>query len=86
MSTKNETKSIIKNEDTRARRAWIDSALASVRSRLDASAFVPSTLESLGHDEAGKPESDTAQDVVPEPAQRPRLYVAWSNGQRRSGT
>jgi len=73
-------KNSIKNADTRARREWIESALDSVRLHLDVSTFQTSNVESQGH-EYQRPEAVQAQAAV-----KPRLYLAWSDGQRRSGT
>lgn len=74
----------IKNADTRARREWIESALESVRLHLDVSTFQAASttvLESQGHDLQGH---DLAREATE--SARPRLYLAWSDGQRRSGT
>jgi hypothetical protein len=70
-------KNPIKNADTRARREWIASALESVRAHLDVSTFQTSTLESQGHER---------YEPGARPDAKPSLYLAWSNGQRRSGT
>lgn len=87
MATKKTTKSIITNADTLARRAWVDAALSKVRAHLDVSAFAPSTLESLGHDEPVLPELLPAQsEPRAERRKHGTLYVAWSEGERRSGT
>jgi hypothetical protein len=68
---------IIKNADTRARREWIESALEKVKTHLDASAYLPSTVESLGHEAAPAPHPQRrAED-------KPHLYLAWSESQRR---
>jgi len=91
----------IKNADTRARREWIASALESVRAHLNVSTFQTSTLESQGHEYEGHEyqsleyqglecqgsEYPGANAVSPhQPAARPGLYLAWSDGRRRSGT
>jgi len=83
-------KPMIRNASTLARREWIDTALDSVRRNLDASTFLPSTLESLGHD-LGQPLAVEPAKARPGHAEsqcgkRPQLYLAWSEGQRRSGT
>jgi hypothetical protein len=85
MAKNSEIETIIKNVDTRVRRAWIESALDSVRAHLSASAFMPSTIESLGH-EASTQDIRRPAEVAAEAPARPRLYLAWSAGQRRSGT
>ncbi len=69
------------NAHTLARREWIESALESVRRRMDASTFLPSTLESLGHEPVSLP-----PPVAPLRKPKPGLYLAWSAGRRRSGT
>jgi len=81
MANNREKESIITNVDTRARREWIASALESVRRHMDAATFVPSTVESLGHEAA--PMQSLGDSQAPT---RPRLYLAWSQGRRRSGT
>lgn len=77
-------KNLIRNADTRARREWIESALASVRSHLEVSTFQASTLESQGHEQQC-PECHEASNP-PQTADKPGLYLAWSDGVRRSGT
>jgi len=82
MANDNYNKNRFTNASTLARREWIESALTSVRQKLDASTFLPSTIESLGHElghEADRPQT-------PQCSERPHLYLAWSEGQRRSGT
>jgi len=66
MSGKKHSETIITNEQTIRRRAWIDSALESVRQRLG-------TFRA-----ASDSETDSSQ-----PRER-RLYIASSNGTRRS--
>ena len=78
-------KNSIKNADTRARREWIESALESVRLHLDVSTFQPASttvVESQGHDKGHEP----AAGATARKSARSRLYLAWSDGQRRSGT
>ncbi len=82
---------LIKNADTRARREWIASALESVRAHLDVSTFQTSVLESQGYENQGY-EYEGQKCRVGEPiapsgtVDKPGLYLAWSDGQRRSGT
>ncbi len=77
MASNYKNKSILKNADTRARREWIESALEKVRTHLDASTFLPSTVESLGHEPAPAPHPlRRAED-------KPHLYLACSEGRRR---
>ncbi len=87
---------LIKNADTRARREWIASALESVRAHLDVSTFQTSVLESQGYEHQGYEhqgyEYEGQKCRVGEPVapsgtvDKPSLYLAWSDGQRRSGT
>jgi hypothetical protein len=85
MSKNHDKEDLFTNEDTLVRRAWIDSALDSVRSRLGGT---PDNGESSDCDEesgqsaapAAAPGSDS------ERPERPKLYVAWSATERRSGT
>jgi len=72
----------IKNADTLARRDWIESAMRSVRLHLNASAFVPPAEEL--RPEAAEPEPAFEGRV--ERRKHGRLYMAWSEGERRSGT
>lgn len=83
MANTYDKKPIITNGETLARRAWIESALQSVRKHLDASTFLPSTLESLGHEPA-----PSGRQVRPPQAAQPQLRLVWSAEQerRRSGT
>jgi len=83
---------IINNASTLARREWIESALASVKQKMDVSTFLPSTLESIGH-ESIRPKpvpvpacDEAAAASSSQRSERPHLYLAWSEGQRRSGT
>jgi hypothetical protein len=75
----------ITNADTLARRAWIESAMRSVRLHLNASAFVPpSEAEADVGTEAAAPEP--AFEARSERRKHGHLYMAWSEGERRSGT
>jgi len=87
MANTYDKKSKIKNGDTLARRAWIESALASVRDHLDASAFLPSTVESLGH-EASHDAVQAGREVSEHRPVQPNLRLVWSaeRDRRRSGT
>ena len=67
----------ITNGETLARRAWIESALESVRNHLDATTFVPPTAESIGHEPA-----PSGRQVRPQAAQ-PHLHLVWSDGEDR---
>jgi len=79
MAKNNKNEPGIKNADTRARREWVESALEKVRSHLDVSTVLPSTVESLGHEPAKAPHPQRrAED-------KPHLYLACSEGQRRPG-
>lgn len=80
MSNKKDNESLIKNEDTLVRRAWIESAVEGVRARVD----TPQQ-----HAEAGslaREEFRAAAEQHRAEGDRPRLYIAWDSGQRRSGT
>lgn len=81
MANTNESESMFKNENTRARRAWIESAIASVRAHLEVSTFSAPPVDALGHESVEAPPEATGVDITA----RPRLYVAWSDGQRCSG-
>ena len=92
MSDKEQENSLFSNEDTLVRRAWIESALTGVRSHLQAHTGDP-LLISQGFDAAAdsnfepaavKAETNAASQ--PAVSDKPRLYVAWSSGARRSGT
>jgi hypothetical protein len=86
MSDKKQEESTFSNEDTLVRRAWIDSALTSVRSHLDAHVG-DSGLYPVGAD-SGAERAEVEQNAAAQPTagDKPRLYVAWSSGERRSGT
>lgn len=86
MKDDNNNKTVFRNARTLARREWIDSALASVREKMDASTFLPATLESLGHELGHNAVRDPARAQCSDDSSKPRLYLAWSDGQRRSGT
>jgi hypothetical protein len=73
----------IKNADTLARRAWIESAMRSVRLHLNASAFVPPAGEEVGHEVVA---AEPAFEARTERRKHGNLYIAWSEGERRSGT
>jgi hypothetical protein len=88
MSDKNRKNSMFSNQDTLVRRAWIESALNSVKSHLD-----PNLAEyGLVPEVAGltDPAAASQQNATSSPAagdrSRPNLYVAWSAPERRSGT
>jgi hypothetical protein len=89
MATKKTTTSIIKNADTLARRAWVDSALSSARSQLNVAISTHSTVESAGHEPATQEllmaAAETHVDHIAG-RKHARLYVAWSHGERRSET
>jgi len=92
MSTKKDDSLTIKNTDTLARREWIANALDRVRAHLNSGAFLPTTLESLGHEEASEQRfsaASVATEVRVERRKHPHIYVAWAHGERRqhrSGT
>jgi len=80
-------KTEIRNAGTLARRQWIESALASVREKMDASTFLPSTLESAGHELGHELRPEVAAEAPrPQRGDRPHLYLAWSADQRRTGS
>jgi hypothetical protein len=89
MSNKNNNDSIFTNQDTIVRRAWINSALDSVRSRLGSGTENAAVAENLDSNAVGQPSVESRE---PEAAERqdsskqPHLYVAWSSQERRSGT
>lgn len=72
----------IKNGETLARRAWIESALESVRNHLDASTFLPTTVESRGH-EVGHEPAPSGRQVRARPSAQPHLQLVWSDGEDR---
>ena len=90
MNNEYKNKPLITNTSTLERREWINTALASVREKLDASTFLPSTLESLGHElghELGyvaTRDSENRQVAGTHRSDKPHLYLAWSADQRRS--
>lgn len=65
---KDNSDEIIRNQETRTRRAWVDRALQGVRRRLESGQGLP---EADGLPEAGEPAE-----------QRPPLYVVPSRRQR----
>ena len=65
------------NQDTIIRRAWIESAVESVKSSLDPGNFCDAIPHVL--DEAAPVTESNVSD-------RPGIYLAWSGGARRSGT
>ena len=69
MSNKNNNDSFFTNQDTIVRRAWINSALESARSRL-----APSSKHDavIGYIEA----NDVGQEAAADSAEQPHLYVA----------
>ena len=78
-------KTNIRNGGTLARREWIETALASVKQKMDVSTFLPSTLESAGHDLGRELGTELAPEVAaeaprPQRGDRPHLYLAWSDG------
>jgi hypothetical protein len=82
MKYKKHNKIAITNEDTLVRRAWIESAVESVRARIN---------EPLPHAESGSlvqiaDEESNPVAERPTRGERPQLYIAWSDGMRRSGT
>ncbi|MCP4000624.1 MAG: hypothetical protein GY727_06925 [Gammaproteobacteria bacterium] len=82
MDNKRHTEAVIKNEETLVRRAWINSAVESARIRIN---------EPLPQAESGSlmQKADEEPNLMAErPARgkRPELYIAWSDGIRRSGT
>lgn len=89
MADDNKKNSRLKNADTLARRAWIQSAMTSVRLHLNASAFVPPAIDAVGHEGVGDGDPALEQPEL-EPREERRkhgqLYIAWSEGERRSGT
>ena len=79
MSNKKDNESLITNEETLVRRAWIKSAIEGVRARVDTRPHAESgNLAREGFCSTAEQLQDTGE--------RPQLYVAWDAGQRRSGT
>ena len=77
----------MRNVGTLARREWIESALASVKQKMDASTFLPATLESAGHELGHELGPEVAAEAPrPQRDERPQLYLAWSADQRRTGS
>jgi hypothetical protein len=67
MSDDDRDRPLIRNEDTLARRAWIDLALASVRNRL--------RPDELGEAPAAPEAPPAAEPEPPAEAGRPKLYL-----------
>jgi hypothetical protein len=89
MSNKNNNDSIFSNQDTLVRRAWINSALDSVRSRLGYGTENDSVAENSDSNAVGQPPVEPRQPEAAEhqdSSEQPHLYVAWSSRERRSGT
>lgn len=88
MSDKKYRNESFTNEDTIVRRAWIESALESVRGRLNIA--YPDPDAAIAGTGVDGEEKDDAEQSALEPggarSGRPRLYVAWSSPERRSGT
>lgn len=89
MSDKKNRNESFTNEDTIVRRAWIHSALASVRDRLK-TAYPDPDAATAGTGVDGEDDdveqSAGAAGSHDTDAGRSRLYVAWSSPERRSGT
>jgi hypothetical protein len=80
MAYKKDNESLITNEETLVRRAWIESAIEGVRARVDTP---------RPHAESGSLAREEFRAVAEQHRDeggRPQLYVAWDAGQRRSGT
>ena len=88
MSNKNNNSdSLFSNQDTIVRRAWINSALEGVRSRLGVgleSDAVAGNIDANG--DASVPAASGQPVDAASGAGQPGLYVAWSSQERRSGT
>lgn len=88
MSNKNNNSdSLFSNQDTIVRRAWINSALEGVRSRLGVgleSDAVAGNIDANG--DARAPAASGQPADAASGAGQPGLYVAWSSQERRSGT
>ncbi|HJP05269.1 MAG: hypothetical protein CL799_12325 [Chromatiales bacterium] len=90
MSDKKHRTESFTNEDTIVRRAWIDSALESVRGRLN-TAYPDPDPATAGTGVDGEEKDDAEQSAgAAKPHEtgtcRRHLYVAWSSPERRSGT
>jgi len=91
MSKKNNNDSFFSNQDTIVRRAWIDSALEGVRSRLGVGLEpdpVAGHINGVNIDASDDAPAPTGQpaEAAGESRQPAGLYVAWSSQERRSGT
>jgi hypothetical protein len=75
--------SLIKNEDTLVRRAWIESAVEGVRARVETS-MSHAEVDALVREEL--PADVAACTDEADEADGPQLYVAWDADERRSGT
>jgi hypothetical protein len=86
MANKKHNETVITNQETLVRRAWIESAVESVRARIN-TPLPQAESGSFIHDadEGLKPAHNSRQEQ-PVRGERPHLYVAWSDGVRRSGT
>ena len=80
MSNKKNNDSLITDETTLMRRAWIDLALNSVRSQLNVRALEKPELVAAGNEQ---PDSFGAEQS--RRSQRPQLYLAYSATKPRRG-
>jgi len=76
MSNKKHNESLITDEQTLMRRAWVDLALNSVRSQLNFEALESADTVAAGY--------ETADEGANSVSRRPNLYLAYSASRRRS--
>jgi hypothetical protein len=91
MSDKKNNNRPFTNEDTLVRRAWVESALESVRGRIKAAnPDIDDSVANVGADQSLQSAFQATDDVVEatdsQSGRKPQLYVAWSSPARRSGT
>jgi len=96
MSKKNNNSdAFFRNQDTIVRRAWINTALEGVRSRLAAGLepdAVAGNVDNMNVDANSDPRPPALSAQATDAANaasgsgQPGLYIAWSSQERRSGT
>jgi hypothetical protein len=86
MANKKHNDTVITNEDTLVRRAWIESAVESVRARINTPLPQAESGSLVQDDDEDLNSAHKPAQAKPVRGERPHLYVAWSAGVRRSGT
>jgi hypothetical protein len=83
MAHEKDNDTLITNEDTLVRRAWIESAVEGVRARVETS-LSHAEVDALVREEFPADIATCREDA--EDADRPELYLVWDADERRSGT